>query len=61
LRQRRDNASTEDALAKLERAASGTNNLLPYILTAVESYATVGEISNRLRRVWGEYKESVNL
>jgi len=61
LRQRRDNARAEAALTTLERAASGSDNLLPHILTAVESYATVGEISHRLRRVWGEYRESVNL
>ncbi|MGI8734758.1 MAG: acyl-CoA mutase large subunit family protein [Pyrinomonadaceae bacterium] len=61
LRQRRDNARTEAALTTLERAASGSDNLLPHILTAVESYATVGEVSHRLRRVWGEYRESVNL
>jgi methylmalonyl-CoA mutase N-terminal domain/subunit len=61
LRERRDNAATERALARLEEAARGTENLLPRILTAVESHATVGEISHRLRRVWGEYREAVTV
>jgi methylmalonyl-CoA mutase N-terminal domain/subunit len=42
----------------LETAARGAENLLPRILECVEAYATVGEISNRLRTVWGEYKEA---
>ena len=58
LRERRDAQSTEAALAKLEQAATTSENLLPKILDCVESYATVGEISNRLRRVWGEYRET---
>ncbi|HXQ69454.1 MAG TPA: methylmalonyl-CoA mutase family protein [Pyrinomonadaceae bacterium] len=58
LRARRDARATESALNKLEQAASTTENLLPRILECVESYATVGEISNRLRRVWGEYRET---
>ncbi len=61
LRQRRDNERTEAALTLLERAARGTDNLLPHILACVESYATVGEISHRLRRVWGEYREAVTV
>jgi len=58
LRARRDAQATESALTKLEQAANTTENLLPHILECVESYATVGEISNRLRRVWGEYRET---
>jgi methylmalonyl-CoA mutase, N-terminal domain len=58
LRARRDAQATEAALNKLEQAAATTENLLPHILECVESYATVGEISNRLRRVWGEYRET---
>jgi methylmalonyl-CoA mutase N-terminal domain/subunit len=58
LRARRDAQATESALDNLEQAASTTANLLPRILECVESYATVGEISNRLRRVWGEYRET---
>lgn len=61
LRERRDNETTEDALMLLEQAAQGTENLLPHILACVEAFATVGEISHRLRRVWGEYRESLTL
>ena len=59
LRAKRDTAKTKAALAELERRARGTENLLPAILAAVEAYATVGEISDTLRRVYGEYQESV--
>ena len=58
LRARRDSPATDAALYKLEQAATTTENLLPRILDCVESYATVGEISNRLRSVWGEYRET---
>ena len=61
LRARREPRATESALAKLEQAASTTQNLLPHILECVEAYATVGEISNRLRHVWGEYRETATL
>ena len=59
LRAKRDGAKTRGALAELQRRTSTTENLLPAILTAVEAYATVGEISDTLRRVFGEYRESV--
>jgi methylmalonyl-CoA mutase N-terminal domain/subunit len=58
LRAKRNAELVESVLARLEQAAGGTDNLLPYILECVESHATVGEISNRLRRVWGEYRET---
>jgi methylmalonyl-CoA mutase N-terminal domain/subunit len=54
LRERRDNAAVGSVLAVLEDAARGTANLLPRILAAVEAYATLGEISDTLRRVFGE-------
>jgi methylmalonyl-CoA mutase N-terminal domain/subunit len=44
-------------LERLEQAARGSANLLPFILEAAESQATVGEISDRLRTVFGEYRE----
>ena len=47
------------ALAELQRRAATTENLLPAILAAVESHATIGEISDALRRLFGEYQESV--
>jgi methylmalonyl-CoA mutase N-terminal domain/subunit len=58
LRARRDSRAVDEALGELERAAATTENLLPRILASVEAYATVGEISNTLRRVWGEYRET---
>jgi len=58
IRDARDSLAVEVTLLSLEEAARGTENLLPRILACVEAYATVGEISNRLRRVWGEYRES---
>jgi methylmalonyl-CoA mutase N-terminal domain/subunit len=59
LRARRDTAKTKAALAEIERRARGSENLMPVILAAVEVYATVGEISDALRRAFGEYQESV--
>jgi methylmalonyl-CoA mutase, N-terminal domain len=59
LRAKRDTGKTRAALAALERRAAANENLLPAILGAVEAYATVGEISDALRRVFGEYQESV--
>jgi len=59
LRAKRDSARVQPALAELQRRAATTENLLPAILAAVEAYATVGEISDALRRVFGEYQESV--
>ena len=58
VRQRREAQLTETSLNRLEEAAGSSENLLPRILDCVEAYATVGEISNRLRKVWGEYKET---
>ena len=59
LRTKRDATRTAAALAELQRRAATNDNLLPAILAAVEAYATVGEISDALRRVFGEYQESV--
>jgi len=59
LRARRDAARTREALAAVESHARLGENLLPAILAAVEVYATVGEISDALRLVFGEYQESV--
>lgn len=56
LRERRDNGKVEAALRIIKEIAETEENLLPYLLTAIESYATIGEISNTLRGVWGEYK-----
>jgi methylmalonyl-CoA mutase, N-terminal domain len=59
LRARRDAGPWKDALAKVEAAAISGENLMPRILAAVEAFATVGEISDAMRRVFGEYKEAV--
>lgn len=61
LRARRDPDAAAKALTELEDAAHGTANVLPRILNCVESWVTVGEISNRLRQVWGEYREAVSV
>ena len=55
LRDRRDTAAWAEALDRIERAARGDENLVPHVLHAVEQLATVGEISHRLRSVWGEF------
>ena len=57
LRQRRDNELVQQRLQALERCATGTENLLPFIIDAVEAYATLGEISDAMRRVFGEQHE----
>jgi methylmalonyl-CoA mutase N-terminal domain/subunit len=59
LRARRDAGVHAAALRSVEEAARGGENLMPRILDAVESYATVGEIANVLRGVFGEYRETV--
>src|ERR1700744_2246792 len=55
LKSSRDNIAVADALQQLSTAAKGNQNLMPFILTAVEHYATLGEIANTLRGVFGEY------
>ncbi|OLD64173.1 MAG: methylmalonyl-CoA mutase, partial [Acidobacteria bacterium 13_1_40CM_2_68_5] len=55
-KQRRTRAAVDAALASIERAAVGAQNLLPHILKAVEARATLGEISDRLRAVFGSYR-----
>jgi len=57
LRQSRDNEQVQQVLAALKRGATGTNNLMPLIIDAVEAYATLGEISDAMRQVFGEQHE----
>jgi len=59
LRARRDAAAWKTALQHIEDAARSGDNLMPHIIHAVENYATVGEISDTLRRVFGEHQETV--
>ncbi|HUB32525.1 MAG TPA: methylmalonyl-CoA mutase family protein, partial [Bryobacteraceae bacterium] len=61
LRRRRDQAEVQRALDALRRAAEGTENTMPYILNAVRAYATLGEICNALRGVFGTYQEATHL
>jgi methylmalonyl-CoA mutase, N-terminal domain len=59
LRARRDAGPWKATLAGVEDAARSGANMMPQILSAVEASATVGEISDAMRRVFGEYKEAV--
>jgi methylmalonyl-CoA mutase N-terminal domain/subunit len=61
VRAERDAAAWEAALRRLEDCARGNDNLLPPMIEAVKAYATVGEICDRLRGVWGEHRELVTV
>ena len=61
LRARRDAARANKAIAEVESRAGSGANLMPAILAAVEAYATVGEISDAMRRVFGEHQETLAL
>ena len=56
LRASRDAVLAEALLERLENAARGDENLMPIIIDCVENKLTLGEICNRLRKVWGEYR-----
>jgi len=57
LRATRDRVRICSTLAALKQAAQGTDNLMPYIMECVRSYATLGEMCDTLRSVFGEYRE----
>ena len=57
VRASRDDARWRDTLAAVEAAAQGSTNLVPPIIAAVEGSATLGEIAETLRRVFGEYRD----
>jgi methylmalonyl-CoA mutase N-terminal domain/subunit len=59
VRRERNNADVEKKLDDLRIAAKGENNLMPYIIDAARAYASVGEICNTMRAIYGEYKETV--
>jgi methylmalonyl-CoA mutase N-terminal domain/subunit len=59
LRARRDPDLWGQVIKRVEEAACSGANLMPHIVAAVEAYATVGEISDSMRKVFGEYKEAV--
>jgi methylmalonyl-CoA mutase, N-terminal domain len=58
LKASRDNARVQKALADLQDAARGKDNVMPPILEASRAYATLGEMCDALREVWGEYEEA---
>ena len=61
LRSQRDGSEVSGALESLRRAAEGEANLMPYIMDAVRTYATVGEMTQVLKDVFGEFEEPVGL
>jgi methylmalonyl-CoA mutase N-terminal domain/subunit len=61
LRRKRSNARVTETLDALRRAAAGTESTMPFLLDAVRAYATLGEISDALRDVFGTYQETTRL
>lgn len=61
LKNKRDSGKVKAALSALRKAAGTTENLMPYMIDAVESYATIGEICGILREEFGEYRQSAIL
>ncbi len=61
LRAQRNNAQVQAVLHRLEHAARGSENLMPLLIEAVEYYATLGEIADTLRAVFGEHQEQIVL
>ena len=61
LKSERNNEKVKDNLEQLKKTAGTSKNLMPIILDCVRSYATLGEICDVLRKVFGEYRESVKL
>lgn len=61
IKETRDNQKVKTSLARLKKAAEGKDNLMPLILEAVRCYTSLGEISNTLKEVFGEYQENIVL
>ena len=61
LKARRDGRAVETILAKLAAAIERNENLMPVLIDAARSYASVGEITEVMRRAWGEYRNPVHL
>ena len=59
MKAKRDNSAVKESLEKLRKAAQGEDNLMPYLIDAVKTYATLGEICGVLREEFGEFKPSV--
>jgi methylmalonyl-CoA mutase N-terminal domain/subunit len=58
LRETRNSQRVEEVLQKVESVAKTETNLVPILVEAVKGYATIGEICDVFRRVFGEYRES---
>jgi len=56
LKAKRDNNKVAECLLQINKAANGSTNLMPLVVEAVENYCTLGEISDELRKVFGEYQ-----
>lgn len=61
IKQSRDNTLVKQRLAELEEAARGTDNLIPHIIAAVESYASVGEISGAMKKAYGIFRPPITI
>ena len=61
VKNKRDDAAVKDALAVLEKVAGGEENVMPPILAAVRNYATLGEICDAMRKVFGTQRELVSV
>jgi len=59
LRRERDNKEVKDSLKNLQKVAKSSSNIMPAIIEAVKSYATIGEIIGVLKEVFGEYREPI--
>lgn len=59
LRQKRDNVKASELMAQLDKAARGSDNLMPLLVTCMENDLTLGEVCGVLRKVWGEYQPPV--
>jgi methylmalonyl-CoA mutase N-terminal domain/subunit len=59
LKARRDNQKVKKVLSNLREAASTKENLMPLFIDAVKAYATLGEICDTLREVFGEYRQQI--
>ena len=57
IKKKRDNTKIKEELEKLQNAARGTENLMPYIIDAIRVYASIGEVINALKEVFGTYHE----
>jgi methylmalonyl-CoA mutase N-terminal domain/subunit len=61
LKQNRDHPAVKQCLDRLKTAAAGTDNLMPLIIDAVAAYATIGEICDVLRGVFGTHRETIRI